>query len=199
MDRLFSSQITRHALPLSACPIPPWNNQSWRFFDSPPAVESARVPQPPSKAIMFKLLVLTTLLQALGTLGIPNPLQDDAVSSTVTVTVHNATSTSYTTLITGEATAYAPNTPTLAPSDFTAVSRPGPTFTAIAVRTGSPLHLQPINAVRQRFFIGPQIRTFCPETVEQYDACPPGDVTAFTLCSMVSNLHGPNESTSPHG
>lgn len=135
---------------------------------------------------MFKLLILTILLQALGTLGIPNRLQDDAVSSTVTVTVHNATSTSYTTLIAGEATAYdPPTTITLDPSDFTTVSRPGPTFTAIAVRTGSPLHLQPINAVRQRFFIGPQIRTFCPETVEEYDACPPGDVTAFTLCSMV--------------
>ncbi|KIV90813.1 hypothetical protein PV10_05420 [Exophiala mesophila] len=134
---------------------------------------------------MFGFLIFTILLQPLGILGIPNQLRDDGVSSTLTVTVHNATSTSYVTLSTGEVPAYSqPHRTTISPSDFSTVTIPDPTFTAIAVRGGSPIHLLPINAVRQRFFVGHQVRTFCPENVERYDACPPGGLTAFTLCSM---------------
>lgn len=47
-------------------------------------------------------------------------------------------------------------------------------FSIIAARSGSPVHLQPVNANGQAFWIDKPTATYCPP---QVSSCPPGDVT----------------------
>jgi len=50
------------------------------------------------------------------------------------------------------------------------------TFTVISARSGSPIHLLPLNAAGEKFYLGGQPATYCPTEV---NPCPPGDVTAL--------------------
>jgi len=49
----------------------------------------------------------------------------------------------------------------------------------IAARSASPIHLSPITASGQRLWIGRNTVSYCPESVEELDACPPGNTTTF--------------------
>lgn len=49
-------------------------------------------------------------------------------------------------------------------------------FGVVALRSGSPIHLQSVNAAGQRFWIGVPTATFCPSEV---NPCPPGTETVW--------------------
>lgn len=49
-------------------------------------------------------------------------------------------------------------------------------FGVMALRSGSPIHLQSVNAAGQRFWIGVPTGTFCPSEV---NPCPPGTDTVW--------------------
>ncbi|GAM39923.1 IgE-binding protein [Talaromyces pinophilus] len=49
-------------------------------------------------------------------------------------------------------------------------------FGVLALRSGSPIHLQSVNAAGQRFWIGVPTATYCPSEV---DPCPPGTETVW--------------------
>ncbi|QKX57177.1 uncharacterized protein TRUGW13939_04285 [Talaromyces rugulosus] len=49
-------------------------------------------------------------------------------------------------------------------------------FSAIAARSGSPIHLLPINAAGSGLYVGGSPSTYCPDMV---DPCPPGNETVF--------------------
>lgn len=49
-------------------------------------------------------------------------------------------------------------------------------FSIIAAHSGSPVHLQSVNANGQAFWIGKATATYCPP---QVSSCPPGDVTVL--------------------
>jgi hypothetical protein len=59
-------------------------------------------------------------------------------------------------------------------------------FTAFAYRVGSPIHGLRIEAAGSGFHLGGLPATYCPESVEEDDDCPPGNYTSFSSCSMVS-------------
>ena len=66
-----------------------------------------------------------------------------------------------------------------ASSSSTSVA-PTPTpFTVIAARSGSPIHLQEIQASGQLFWIGQGPSTFCPVPTVPADQCPAGTSTVF--------------------
>lgn len=76
------------------------------------------------------------------------------------------------------------------------VSHPSPYFSLHAANltissSTAPIHLQPINAADNAFYIGRETVTYCP--LEQYGACPAGNVTAIEVgggrASMVCNPH----------
>jgi len=82
-------------------------------------------------------------------------------------------------------------TPILHPLD-PLPQRPAAPFTLIAARSGSPIHLQSINANNESFWIGKPTLSYC---IPQVASCPPGTATAFTVgndgssdgaCSLVS-------------
>lgn len=51
-------------------------------------------------------------------------------------------------------------------------------FTAIALRSGSPIHQLALNAAGSSFWLGGQPGTYCPTTV--VNDCPPGNITVFS-------------------
>ncbi|MCJ1228657.1 hypothetical protein MMC12_005318 [Toensbergia leucococca] len=59
-------------------------------------------------------------------------------------------------------------------------------FTIFAAHSGSPIHLQPINAASQAFFIGQAPATYCPSP--PVENCPPGTSTALLVNDGRSSL-----------
>jgi hypothetical protein len=53
-------------------------------------------------------------------------------------------------------------------------------YTLIAARSASPIHLREIAASGHRLYIGRPTASYCPEIVEEQDACPPGNTTTFS-------------------
>ena len=62
-------------------------------------------------------------------------------------------------------------------------------FTLIAAHSGSPIHLQAINANNGSFWIGKPPLTYCPVPPVPPGDCPPGTETAFNVenggCGLV--------------
>ncbi|KEF61781.1 uncharacterized protein A1O9_03351 [Exophiala aquamarina CBS 119918] len=73
------------------------------------------------------------------------------------------------------------------------LSRPSLPFTVLAIRPGTPIHQLRVNADGQRFYLGGQPSTYCPKRVEELGGCPPGETTAFGLCSMAVLVPGGQE------
>ncbi|OCT54605.1 hypothetical protein CLCR_03078 [Cladophialophora carrionii] len=92
------------------------------------------------------------------------------VTSTLTATVIASTLTSTTTSST---TTYA-----------TPLTQPTSWLTVTAARSGSEIHLLPMNAAGLRFWLGGNTISYCPEPAEAQGACPPGNTTVLSLCSM---------------
>lgn len=81
----------------------------------------------------------------------------------------------------------APRPSTSPPPRTPATPKP---FTVIAARSGSPIHLQQIEANGFKFWIGKAASTYCPSP--PVTTCPPGTATAFLVnagqCSLVNSL-----------
>lgn len=147
----------------------------------------------------FMNLLLAIFVQVLLTLAVPRPEEDVSTTSsasygnhTIFTTVYNSTvtvsiaHTTSTTEASAEITSIIVSNSTSTTSS--AQSRPTLPFSAVAIRSGSPIHFLPINAAGQRFWLGGQPVTYCPKTAQDAGACPPGDTTAFGLCKMVSRI-----------
>ncbi|KAF7158076.1 hypothetical protein CNMCM5623_002588 [Aspergillus felis] len=52
-------------------------------------------------------------------------------------------------------------------------------FSVMSARSGSPVHLLPLNAAHGNFWLGESPSTYCPESVEKVGGCPPGTTTRF--------------------
>ena len=66
------------------------------------------------------------------------------------------------------------------PASASSSVAPIPTpFTVIAARSGSPIHLQEIQASGEQFWIGQGPSTFCPVPPVPADQCPAGTSTVF--------------------
>jgi hypothetical protein len=78
------------------------------------------------------------------------------VTSTLTATVIASTSTT-----TSSTTTYA-----------TPLTQPTSWLTVTAARSGSEIHLLPMNAAGLRFWLGGSTISYCPEEVEAQGACP---------------------------
>ena len=104
-------------------------------------------------AISTSLLLTVTAAPAAESVASCPPLR--SITKTVTKTVSSAHSST---------TAAALHSPT-AP------------YTVISARSGSPIHLQPLNAAGQSFYLGGSAATYCPLTNQTQ--CPPGKATAF--------------------
>lgn len=65
-------------------------------------------------------------------------------------------------------------------------------FTVIAAHSGSPIHLQTVQASNRAFWIDKNTETYCPPQVDAEGSCPPGTETVLlvggTTASLVSNL-----------
>lgn len=65
-------------------------------------------------------------------------------------------------------------------------------FTIIAARSGSPIHLQTVQASDRAFWIGKETTTYCPPEVDAEGSCPPGTQTVFeggeSTLSLVSHI-----------
>jgi hypothetical protein len=61
-------------------------------------------------------------------------------------------------------------------------------FTVIAAHSGSPIHLQPIEASGEAFWIGKGPTTYCPSPPVPAGQCPAGTSTVFTVNSGTSSL-----------
>src|SRR5579859_3740560 len=80
--------------------------------------------------------------------------------------------------------------PCSASSSSSSSAPPAPTpFTVIAAHSGSPIHLQPVEASGLQFWIGKGPTTFCPVPPVPADQCPAGTSTVFLVsggtCSLV--------------
>ncbi|KAJ5542862.1 hypothetical protein N7535_005285 [Penicillium sp. DV-2018c] len=64
-------------------------------------------------------------------------------------------------------------TPTTQSADADA----NPPFSVMAVRSASPIHFLQLNAAGQKFWLGGETTTYCPDTVGQ--DCPPGKQTVL--------------------
>lgn len=58
-----------------------------------------------------------------------------------------------------------------------AAPAPHPPFTVMSARSGSPIHLLPMTARNERFWLGGKTTTYCPSNVGI--SCPPGKETVF--------------------
>ena len=67
--------------------------------------------------------------------------------------------------------------PTHSSTTAAALHSPTAPYTVISARSGSPIHLMPLNAAGQNFYLGGSAATYCPLTNQTQ--CPPGQVTAF--------------------
>lgn len=66
------------------------------------------------------------------------------------------------------------------------ITAPTAPITVVAARSGSPIHFLRMNAAGLRFYLGQETLSYCPSEVDGVGACPPGNETVFSLCSMVS-------------
>lgn len=58
-------------------------------------------------------------------------------------------------------------------------------FSVMSARSGSPIHLLPMNAAHGNFWLGESPSTFCPEPVEKVSGCPPGTTTRFASANAL--------------
>ncbi|KIV85247.1 hypothetical protein PV11_00969 [Exophiala sideris] len=70
------------------------------------------------------------------------------------------------------------------------ITSPTSSITVVSARSGSPIHFLRMNARGLRFWLGGDTLSYCPEEVEQIDACPPGNETVFDLCNMAALVPG---------
>lgn len=65
---------------------------------------------------------------------------------------------------------------------------PNPNFSVMAARSASPIHYLQLNAAGQKFYLGGETASYCPDQVPN---CPPGNQTIFTPggASLVSPSH----------
>lgn len=109
--------------------------------------------------------------------GCPAPPKTKTTTTTYptpTTTVHPTTTVKPTTT----------TTTTTSSSTSTSSSPPQPTvsnFSVIAARSGSPIHLQSVNANGQAFWIGKTTASYCPTPPVPASSCPAGTVTAFGI------------------
>lgn len=151
----------------------------------------------------FINLLFAVSLQVLLVSAVPRFQQDASTTSDVTygnhttyTTVFNSTitvSVTHTTLATesgtsAESTSSRVINSSTTPTTSSSPSLPTLPFAVIAIRSGSPIHLLPVNAADQRFWLGGQPSTYCPARVEELGACPLGETTAFGLCAMVRQV-----------
>ncbi|KAK9860621.1 hypothetical protein MYU51_005721 [Penicillium brevicompactum] len=54
---------------------------------------------------------------------------------------------------------------------------PNPNFSVMAARSASPIHYLQLNAAGQKFYLGGETASYCPDQVPN---CPPGNQTIFT-------------------
>jgi len=59
-------------------------------------------------------------------------------------------------------------------------------FTLLAARSASPIHLRPINAYQEGFWIGEPTQSYCPEQVGS--GCPKGDTTTVAATTESSSI-----------
>ncbi|MCJ1390989.1 hypothetical protein MMC18_003850 [Xylographa bjoerkii] len=91
----------------------------------------------------------------------PAKREDDSCHHSISTTSISTTSTSST-------------------ASSTATVFPSPTpFTIIAAHSASPIHLQPVNAVNQSFFIGVAPSSYCPKPSVEH--CPAGTTTTVAV------------------
>lgn len=74
-------------------------------------------------------------------------------------------------------------------------------FTIVAARSGSPIHLQTVQASGQAFWIGKETTTYCPPQVDAEGNCPPGTQTVLaggdSTISLVSKIPSSYRFSSP--
>ena len=66
------------------------------------------------------------------------------------------------------------------PSPNTVHKRSQGAFSVMSSRSASEIHLLPMNAAGNFFWLGEKASTYCPSTVAQVAPCPKGQGTAFT-------------------
>jgi hypothetical protein len=59
-------------------------------------------------------------------------------------------------------------------------------FIVVALRSASPIHLQPVNAAGEKFWIGVPTASFCPSSV---NPCPPGTETVWANADALVSFH----------
>ncbi|OJJ67902.1 hypothetical protein ASPBRDRAFT_47403 [Aspergillus brasiliensis CBS 101740] len=60
-------------------------------------------------------------------------------------------------------------------------------FTVMSIRSGSPIQYLPLTAADTNFYLGGTTSTACPESVAEYDACPPGNETVIDYSNYLSS------------
>ena len=125
--------------------------------------------------------------------GSPRPQSETTScieSSYATTLTINATGTAgtFTTIFETTITTTLSSTPTSTSQSTTTdpITVPTSALTAISFRIGSPIHLLTMNAAGERLYLGGQTLSYCPSDVVK--ACPPGNETVFSLCSMVGSF-----------
>lgn len=144
----------------------------------------------PYHSVKMQLLHVLALTLPIFALAAPRPQVTSYDASSSLSTSYSSTTTvtkSATLTVTQTAPSSAATNSTSTSSSYQ--SQPTAPYIVTAARSGSPIHLLPMNAAGFRFYLGGQTATYCPSFVSEGDpnACGPGDVTALLgTCNMVS-------------
>jgi len=119
--------------------------------------------------------ILALSLPILG--GLAVPLQEGCTGPTVTHTLKATTvKIPITKTVTHTVTASTKTQSTTTSAAPT--TTPTVPYTVLAIHSGNvQIHLHPVNAAGQAFFLGGETASYCP--LSNQTQCPPGDVTAF--------------------
>lgn len=123
----------------------------------------------------------------------PSTISIDAstITANTTLPVVTVTSTQTATIVPSSSTDYGSST-----TSSGVFTQPTSWLHITAARSGSQIHLLPMNAAGSRMYLGGQTISYCPDEVESEGGCPPGNDTVISLCSMVRYSHN---SGFPHG
>jgi hypothetical protein len=124
--------------------------------------------------ILFQLVLSLLLAAAYAS---PHLLANSSSYNGVIVTV---TSTLTATVVVSSSTTSRSSTSPAQP-----LTQPTSWLTVTAARSGSAIHLLPMNAAGRRFYLGGSTLSYCPDEVMTQGDCPPGNTTVISLCSMV--------------
>ena len=123
----------------------------------------------------LQLLVVALLLATVC--ASPEPQVNSTANNGAVVTVTSTfTSTVLASPSATESSSTTPAQPLTVPTSW---------LTITAARSGSPIHLLPMNAAGRRFYLGGSTLSYCPTQVETAGDCPPGNTTVVSLCGMV--------------